>query len=330
MRRKAELRTIIIFSLIVLFSLLHSDTIIDTLYSIPYLDGGITYDWDEYIFFYNTGDTAFEVGDSGWNGYYTHKGYLSYELPDVPEGFNLQQAEIFIEQYYSIGNGEGGIFPIWNVNPLPDTTGCITDHVNYGNQLTPEDWTAGDPGDPQTLHSNIGVISDNATYEFKNLDVTASVQEDYNTGRDKTQYRLRFLVNCDWDNWGDLLRFHSGNAYDYDCPYIIYTWWDGVNSADNYELSITNYKLSNYPNPFNPTTTIEFSIQNDSKIELIIYNIKGQKIKTLAHNEFNKGNHSVIWNGDDESNKPANSGVYLYKLNVNGKTEAVKRCLLLK
>ena len=86
----------------------------------------------------------------------------------------------------------------------------------------------------------------------------------------------------------------------------------------------------NYPNPFNPTTTIEFSIQNDSKVELSIYNVKGQKIKTLANNDFIKGNHSIIWDGNDESDKSVSSGIYLYKLNVNGKTELVKKCLLLK
>ncbi|MCK4653793.1 MAG: right-handed parallel beta-helix repeat-containing protein [Candidatus Cloacimonetes bacterium] len=86
----------------------------------------------------------------------------------------------------------------------------------------------------------------------------------------------------------------------------------------------------NYPNPFNPTTTIDFSIQNDSKIELSIYNIKGQRIKTLSHSEFTGGSHSLIWNGDDELGKSVSSGIYYYKLNVNGKTEAVKKCLLLK
>ncbi|MBC8415928.1 MAG: T9SS type A sorting domain-containing protein, partial [Candidatus Cloacimonetes bacterium] len=75
---------------------------------------------------------------------------------------------------------------------------------------------------------------------------------------------------------------------------------------------------------------IEFSIQNDSKVELSIFNIKGQKIKTLAQNDFTKGSHSIIWNGDDESGNPVSSGVYLYKLSVNGKTEAVKKCLLMK
>ncbi len=97
------------------------------------------------------------------------------------------------------------------------------------------------------------------------------------------------------------------------------------------EVSISNISnLNNYPNPFNPTTTIKFSIRNDSEINLSIYNIKGQKIKTVANNQFTKGNHSVIWNGGDDLGKPISSGVYLYKLNVNGKTKAVKKCLLLK
>ncbi len=101
-------------------------------------------------------------------------------------------------------------------------------------------------------------------------------------------------------------------------------------SSENFELKISNLKLMNHPNPFNPTTTIDFSIQNDSNIKLSIYNIKGQKIKTLIQNEFTKGSHSIIWNGDDEFNKPVSSGIYLYKLNVNGKTESVNKCLLLK
>jgi hypothetical protein len=86
----------------------------------------------------------------------------------------------------------------------------------------------------------------------------------------------------------------------------------------------------NYPNPFNPTTTISFSIPEESKVELTVYNIKGQKVKTLVKNDLDKGNHLVSWNGIDESGKSVGSGVYFYKLNVNGKFESVKKCLLLK
>jgi len=98
----------------------------------------------------------------------------------------------------------------------------------------------------------------------------------------------------------------------------------------NLELNIFSILKQNYPNPFNPITTIKFSIQNNSEIELVVYNIKGQKLKSLTNKEFIKGNHSVIWNGNDDLGNPVSSGIYYYLLNVNGKTEAVKKCLLLK
>ncbi len=88
--------------------------------------------------------------------------------------------------------------------------------------------------------------------------------------------------------------------------------------------------LQNHPNPFNPKTNISFSILKDSKVELSIYNIKGQKVKTLFCETVSAGEYSIIWNGYDESGEPISSGVYLYKLSVNGKTESVKKCLLLK
>ncbi len=314
---------IIFLFLFIMGSTLFADTIIDTLYSIPNLDGDITYNWDTYTFFYNTGDTFFSCGDYGYSDFATSRGYLSYELPNIPEGYILQQAEIFVHQFFSVGNGVFGQFPIWDIIPPPDTTDCIVDHIDYGNQLDVGDWTAGDPGDSQTLTSNIGVISENATSEFKNLEVTTCIQEDYTTGRDKTQFRLRFMVNNDWDQYGDCLRFTSGNAYLYECPYIVYTWWDGVNSADDYKLSITNHKLSNYPNPFNNTTTISFQLSSEQNehIMLEIYNIKGQKV-------FSKMNlpsvGSVLWNCEAQT-----SGIYLIKIS-NSKQEYVKKITYLK
>ncbi|MDP8201934.1 MAG: T9SS type A sorting domain-containing protein [Candidatus Tenebribacter burtonii] len=103
----------------------------------------------------------------------------------------------------------------------------------------------------------------------------------------------------------------------------------GQVDADFYKLQQIGFQLSNYPNLFNPSTTIEFSIQNGSEVDISIYNIKGQKIKTLIHNEFDKGDHSIIWNGDDESGKLVGSGVYLYKLQTESITET-KKMLMMK
>ena len=105
--------------------------------------------------------------------------------------------------------------------------------------------------------------------------------------------------------------------------------WQGTPVSD--WLEVVSYKLRNYPNPFNPTTTISFSVtQNSDFVTLSVYNIKGQFIKTLVSNNFDKGDHSVIWDGNDELGNSVSSGLYLYKLNINGNTDAIKRCLLLK
>lgn len=103
-----------------------------------------------------------------------------------------------------------------------------------------------------------------------------------------------------------------------------------TNVEDDYILPISFEMYQNYPNPFNPTTTISFSIPEESKVKLLIYNINGQKVKTLTNKKFIQGNYSIVWNGDDESGKKISSGIYLYNLKVNGKSKAVKKCLFLK
>ena len=103
-------------------------------------------------------------------------------------------------------------------------------------------------------------------------------------------------------------------------------------SVDDYSIinNLNKCNLSNHPNPFNPSTTLRFSLPKDCDVELSIYNIKGQKVSTVANEFLEKGTHTVVWNGTDTNNKTVSSGIYFYKLNVNNKTEAVKKCLLLK
>ncbi len=102
-----------------------------------------------------------------------------------------------------------------------------------------------------------------------------------------------------------------------------------VNSEDE-NIPAFSPQLSNYPNPFNPTTTISFDLPKSGNVDLSIYNIKGQKVKTLTSEKYSKGKHSLIWNGTNNENQNVGSGVYFYKLNVNGKTVDVKKCILLK
>ena len=94
-------------------------------------------------------------------------------------------------------------------------------------------------------------------------------------------------------------------------------------------INSSHFSAINYPNPFNPTTTIEFFIQNESKVEISIFNIKGQIIKTLINEFLNIGDYSISWDGVDDSGKAVGSGVYLYQIKTPSKI-MTKRMLLLK
>ncbi|RLC50920.1 MAG: hypothetical protein DRI23_06085, partial [Candidatus Cloacimonadota bacterium] len=80
----------------------------------------------------------------------------------------------------------------------------------------------------------------------------------------------------------------------------------------------------------NPTTTISFSVaQTSSFVNLDIYNMKGQMVKTLVNKKMDAGTHQIVWNGNDENNKPVSSGMYLYKLK-NGTYSSTKKMILMK
>ncbi|MCK4654626.1 MAG: T9SS type A sorting domain-containing protein, partial [Candidatus Cloacimonetes bacterium] len=104
-----------------------------------------------------------------------------------------------------------------------------------------------------------------------------------------------------------------------------------VKTTDN-EVVRPKNTLSVYPNPFNPTTTIFFELntENTENTELIIYNIKGQKVKQFNIENCKLNIGQVVWNGTDENNKPVGSGVYFCRLKVNDKSKIVKKMLLLK
>jgi len=107
--------------------------------------------------------------------------------------------------------------------------------------------------------------------------------------------------------------------------------WEGVNNENQQIIPIINKLYQNYPNPFNPSTTISFSLPVEENIEVAVYNLKGQKVKTITKGEFDEGNYSVIWNGDDESGKPVSSGVYFYKFKTeSGDYTSTKKMLLMK
>ena len=110
---------------------------------------------------------------------------------------------------------------------------------------------------------------------------------------------------------------------------FVYT---GGSEAGNVIVAATQLN-DNYPNPFNPVTNIAYSIKDAGNVIIEVYNLKGQLVKTLVDEVKETGNHVVIWNGTDNSNKSVSSGVYFYKLsaaNGGGKYTSTKKMILMK
>lgn len=86
--------------------------------------------------------------------------------------------------------------------------------------------------------------------------------------------------------------------------------------------------FANYPNPFNPSTTIEYKINRAGRIRLTIFSITGQTVCRLVDGYQNTGTHRIIWNGKDDNGRGVAAGVYLYQLKM-GTNSATKKMLLL-
>nr|HPR18915.1 T9SS type A sorting domain-containing protein [Candidatus Cloacimonadota bacterium] len=84
----------------------------------------------------------------------------------------------------------------------------------------------------------------------------------------------------------------------------------------------------NYPNPFNPTTTIKYQLAAGGNVDLSVFNVRGQKVKTLAHEMQEAGAKTYYWNGFDDHGHPAASGVYFYKLQTDSFEKSFKMILL--
>jgi hypothetical protein len=162
------------------------------------------------------------------------------------------------------------------------------------------------------------------TYEYDdNNPVTILIEEWFNSG---------------WTNFELISNTFMGNDLD---EILIQEWLDNgwVNltltdyiysmDADDELLPEADFKLNNYPNPFNPQTCIHFGLPYSCRTKLDIYNVKGQLVKTLVNDDMSVGEHFILWDSEDMNGNQVESGIYFYKLETNN-TGIVKKMILLR
>jgi len=109
---------------------------------------------------------------------------------------------------------------------------------------------------------------------------------------------------------------------------------DGISAFDNSNALVEKNNsfilnnIYNYPNPFNPITTLKYDLPDEGLVKITIYDMTGRIIKNLVANNQSSGLKSVRWNGKDNFNKPVNTGVYLYQIKTDNFIQTSKMLLL--
>ncbi|MBS3768319.1 MAG: alpha/beta fold hydrolase [Candidatus Cloacimonetes bacterium] len=137
---------------------------------------------------------------------------------------------------------------------------------------------------------------------------------------------LQYIIT---ENISYLDQFEDSLIYYENFGNIQYQIVNNLNSVHNYELE-NNLEISNYPNPFEQSTEIVFSLPKPAHVDLSIYNLKGRRIKSLLNENKNPGNFQVIWKGENSKGESLNSGVYFYSLKLNNSESYSRKCILLK
>ena len=101
-------------------------------------------------------------------------------------------------------------------------------------------------------------------------------------------------------------------------------WWTQVEAHAETEVALAGERsdvvasrsasMRIVPNPFNPRTEVRFELQSPSRVEVEIFNVRGQLVRTLVDEVMQSGSHSVVWNGKDDGRRPVASGIYLIRL----------------
>ncbi|HBC47916.1 MAG TPA: hypothetical protein DEO84_01985 [candidate division Zixibacteria bacterium] len=181
----------------------------------------------------------------------------------------------------------------------------------------------------QNMVLHLALTESNISYSWQDQDHCSFVERimapdeigaplDFTSG-DLQIFNFDFAVDTSWDMANCELAAWVQNRPDKEClqgAKVSVTGLQGVDD-DAVALPTETKLLGNYPNPFNPSTTIEFALSKPSDVKLDVFNLLGQKVTTLINSRMEAGNHSVIWNGRDANGNSVASGAYFYKLNTN-------------
>ena len=223
--------------------------------------------------------------------FFSHLFAYDNQILDPSFSFIFETDSIIIGQD-SIGSFDGKLYN----NSINDISLGVVRIINFTN----EDWTSSICVDAICYNQSIDSISVSiAAGDSTTCGVLAWTN---GVGSDEIQLELFELSNLNNNMLVDI-NFSVQNEV----------------SIDYENLHANSIKIiSCYPNPFNPYITLSYKIGKSDYVDLVIYNLLGEKVRSLVHTFQESGNHFVIWNGKNEFNQNVANGAYIFALEVDG------------
>ncbi|OQY40289.1 MAG: hypothetical protein B6226_00045 [Candidatus Cloacimonetes bacterium 4572_65] len=237
--------------------------------------------------------------------------YLTYDKPNS-KAIDLYNIDSNIMNHNTIVEYSKAVYSPYTENQL--TNNIIWSAEPTGNIVTDNDYVTAN-------YNNIALPNSEIFTGINNINEDPSFVEDDSNFYGKNAKELAFQLNSDSPC------IDAGNpSYDSDpdgsIPDLgIYPF---VGNKDNDSPVASKMQLSNYPNPFNPTTNILYNIKENAHIDIRIYNIKGQLVKKLINENQTTGRYSVVWNGVDNKANNVASGIYFVKMKQGNKSISKK------
>ncbi len=267
-------------------------------------------------------------------------GFAQIQLHSTKPGVNYTQAIVTVNNSVSECDATGQTFCEFLENTYPISV-QLAGHANYYGQVEI-------PGNEiNNFHVYLSYLPYPESLSVSVNNPTVQLNWSFDLGNQEGFTYFRIYRKTNTGSWGQIgvtqtPAFTTGlvnpTLHHYYC--IVANYTNGLSDTSNvvHVEPIGNNDLdqpvlktgivSIYPNPFNPSTQVSFSVKEDGLVTAGIYNTKGQKVKTLVNENKLKGTHTVVWNGKDDSNKKVGSGIYFFQMRTNGNTYQQKMLLL--
>jgi predicted lipoprotein with Yx(FWY)xxD motif len=241
---------------------------------------------------------------------------------------------------------------IYRASTLADSTGAGIPYSVYMvsvHTTTPSIWYTSEPDSGYSVDNLPPQPPEALVAEQSSVPVGLSLDWEVNVENDFSYYAVyrdssedfmpapgnRIATPVDPEYFDDEWRWNAGYYYKVsatdihgnESDFVLLTP-ENVTGADTPGRPRASYLRQNFPNPFNPSTTIEFGLERPARVSLMVYDAAGRLVHVIADDDRPAGHYAEVWDGKDASSRAVSSGVYFYRLDTGSLTKTKKMILI--